>query len=240
MRTLAIAFALLVGLFVPAAAQHRGHGGMKWLDEGTIEAAKQLGGELTTWARANVLPEAQSWKVRLDGAMTPADLAKLNELRRQAAELRDRRTAAAKTVREAWRSEDYDALKSARTQMKSFSKQQEAIFQQLKPIAEANRETLEAIGEIALPKVKQWTEEARAIGERWWEANQESVSPMAAKAIGRLMSHRGDLFAMIEPKLRTKIAVARFMLWNGADFTREIDQMMQNGRLDELRELNIE
>jgi hypothetical protein len=241
MKRLAIAFALLALFAVPASAQHGMHGGMmKWLDEPTIEAAKALVGDLTSWARSSVLPEAQRWKNQLDAALSPADLAKLNELRAQAATLRERKGTLARAMREAWTSEDYDALKSARTQMKQLGKEREAILEQLKPIAVANRATLESIGESAKPKVKEWADEARAIGEKWWEEHKTSISPEAAGAIGRLMKHKHDLYGMLEPKLRTKSAVAKFMLWNGDDFTRQIDEMVKDADLNSVGELDLE
>lgn len=239
MRRLALALALALSMTATAAAQGGGHG-MKWLDEKTLAAAKELGRSLTTWARAEVIPEVQAWKTRLDNSLSPADLTALNDLRRRSAELRDRRTALAAAMRTAWKSEDYAALKQARDDMKALGAEREEILQSLRPIAEASRETLMAIGETAMPSVRQWATEARSIGEAWYEQNKGTISPMAAGAIGRLMKHRQDLFAMIEPKLRTKAAAARFMLWDGEDFTRQFEQMLQNGDIEAMRELNLE
>jgi hypothetical protein len=240
MKRLALTLALLTAMSIPAMAQRGAHREMKWLDDATLEAAKELGTSLTSWARTNVLPAVQSWKTQLDNSLTPADLAKLNELRRQAAALRERRTELAKSMRDAWKSGDYDQLKQDRDAMKALGDERDAILEQLRPIAEASRATLESIGEAAKPQLKQWADEARTIGEQWWEQNKGTVSPMAAQAIGRLMKHRHDLYAMLEPKLRTKMAVAHFMLWNGDDFTRQIDTMLQQGEVERLRDLNLE
>lgn len=240
MKRLALALALLVTMSMPALAQRGGHGSMKWLDEGTLSAAKELGRSLAAWARTDVMPELQTWKTRLDNSLTPADLAKLNELRASAAELHARRSTLARSMREAWKSENYDELKRTRDAMKNLRAEREAILAELKPIADRSRTTLVAIGETARPKVREWADEARTIGESWWEQHKGTVNPMAAQAIGRLMKHRHDLFMMVEPKLRTKAAAARFMLWNGEDFTRQIEQMLQNGDVEGIRELNLE
>lgn len=241
MKRTAMVFALLFAAALPAMAQGRaGGGGMKWLDEPTLTAAKELGTIILAWARTDVVPQAQQWKNRLDAAMTPADLAKLDDLRRQASALKARHIAIARTMRDAWKAEDYDALKSARAEMKALGADRRAIVEQLRPIAEANRATLEAIGEDALPHIGRWTERVKTIGREWFEQNRATISPMAAMAVGRLLSHRNDLAALVEPKLRSKKAAVRFMLWDGEDFTREIDEMIQGGDLDRLQELNLE
>lgn len=238
MKRFAIVFALLALMAMPAAAQR--HDRMKWFDEATMNAAKQLAANLISWARADVIPEVQNWKNQLDNAMDPADLTKLNELRRKATALKARQTSLHKSVRDAWKSEDYNALKSAREEIKKLHAERKVIVEQLKPIAMANRATLESIGVTARPKIKEWIEQARAIGQRWYEANSSVINPMAAAAIGRLMQHKGDLFALVEPKLRTKAAVARFMLWNGDDVTREFEQMIEGGDIEQIHELNLE
>ena len=240
MKRHVLTLALLVAIASPTLAQRGEHRSMKWLDEPTLAAARTLVTSLGEWARTDVLPEARAWKAELDNSLSPADLAKLNDLRRQAASLRERSKANAKTMREAWKSEDYDALKSARAAKKSLAEERRAIIEELKPIAEAGRVTLEAIRERAHPKLRTWTDEARAIGEKWYEEHKETISPVAAHAIGGVMRHRGNLFAMLEPKLRTKAAVARFMLWDGEDFTRGVEAMMQNGSVEGLQDMSIE
>lgn len=239
MRRFAIAFALLAVMAIPAAAQ-RGHGVAKWLDQKTLAAAQELGGTLVTWARAEILPQAQAWKNQLDASLSPADLSALNELRREAAALRDRHMTLKASMRKAWKSEDYDALKTTREQLKGLGAERKEIFEQLKPIAERSRATLESIGESARPQVKGWIDEARIKVEGWWQQNKEGLNPMVGEAIKRLMLRRHDLQALIEPKLRTKAAVAKFMLWNGEDFTRQIEGMLQNGELEGLQDLNLE
>jgi hypothetical protein len=225
-RTIIACAAALMLASLPAAAQH---GSTKWLDAGTIDAARELVANLSTWARSTVIPEARSWKEQLDGSLSAADLSKLNDLRRRAADLRTRSMALGRTMREAWKSEQYDALKKARADMAALKKERAVLLEELKPIAMASRATLEQIGERARPKIRQWADDARGIAERWWQANREKVSPEAARAIGRMLSRKQDLASLIEPKLRTKAAVARFMLWNGDDFTGELEGMVEEG-----------
>lgn len=239
MKRIAMVFALVATLSVPAVAQ-RGHGAMKWLDEATITSAKELATSLTTWARADVLPELQAWKNRLDASLSPTDLAKLNELRQKAASLKSRRLAVAKQMRESWKGEDYDALKKSRNDLKALQSERKELLDQLKPIATANRAVLEEIGEMARPKIREWTDAARTIGEQWFERNRTTINPGAAMAIGRLMKHKHDLFALVDAKVRTKAAAAHFMLWGGEDFTRDVDGMIRGGDIESLRELNLE
>ena len=76
MKRTAMVFALLFAAALPAMAQGRANGGgMKWLDEPTLAAAKELGTSVLAWARTDVLPQTQQWKNRLDAAMAPKAVA---------------------------------------------------------------------------------------------------------------------------------------------------------------------
>ena len=49
-----------------------------------------------------------------------------------------------------------------------------------------------------------------------------------------------NLGAFVDTHIRTKVAVARFMLWNGEDFTRQIDAMLQNNGTPEAEGLDLD
>jgi hypothetical protein len=194
-------------------------------DPKMIEAHKELIGSLKDFARTTVLPQLTTWKGQLDGAMSAEDLQKLNGLRSRSAQLKEQGREIARSMRESWRSEDYDQLKSAREQMKGLRDQQRAIFTELKPLAEKYRPTLEAIGQDAKTKVEGWKEEGMSIVEKWMAEHKDELGDMQGHMHGMMKGFGGWMRGM-DKEGRRKMIAARFMLWDGSNF---LDKMEQNG-----------
>ncbi|MFN8360073.1 MAG: T9SS type A sorting domain-containing protein [Candidatus Kapaibacterium sp.] len=181
------------------------------------EAARQaLRTQLSQFAKSTVFPSLNVWKSQLDRAMQPDDLQALNALRDRAAGLRKQGKQALKSMHEAWKNEDYTALKSSRDQLNVLMQERDKLFGELKPIAIKYKETLKTIGETAKPKVKEWKERGREIVKSWAESHPD----IAAHTRGM----KGGFLARLGGGDK-KVAVARFMLWNGDESV--IDDMDQ-------------
>ena len=215
-----IALALLA--FGSASAQDRGHR----FDPQRAEARKELHQSLKSWARTNVLPELRAWKARLDGAMSPEDLRALNDLRARAATLRKERAAIGSKMREAWKSEDYSALKSNRERMKEFKGEQKKLMEDLRPLAQEYRNMLEQIGNDAKPKIEAWKNDARGIIERWMQSHKDQLDKGGKPFHGMPGMRQFHGFGHGHGQ---KAMVARFMLWDGSDFIDQAEQMFNGG-----------
>ncbi|MBK9247962.1 MAG: T9SS type A sorting domain-containing protein [Ignavibacteria bacterium] len=179
-------------------------------------ARHELRTQLSQFAKNSVFPSLHQWKSQLDRAMQPEDLIALNTLRQRASDLRKQAKTAMKSMHESWKNEDYAMLKSSRESLKTIKQDRDNLFAELKPIAIKYKETLKTIGETAKPKVAEWKEKGREIVKSWAESHPE----MAGKARGfkgGFLSHLGGG--------DKKVAVARFMLWNGDE--NIIDEMDQ-------------
>lgn len=177
--------------------------------ESQSAARKELHTKLSQFAKSEVFPSLRGWKSELDAAMTPADLASLNALRSQAAELRKQARTYAKSMGTAWKAEDYTALKASRDGMKSLAEKRDKLFAELKPIAVKYSSTLKSIGEVAKPKVETWKEKGREIVKTWAESHKDELKD------GKQFQKLGRFFKQFAGGGDKRKAVARFMLWNG-------------------------
>jgi hypothetical protein len=198
-----------------------------------MAAYKELFGSLKTWAQSNVLPQLRTWKSKLDGAMSQEDLAKLNDLRARAAQLRKDAMATGMAMRKAWKDENYDALKQNRDKMKSFAEERKAIFQDLKPLAVKYRSTLEAIGTEAKPKIESWKKEGKDIAQKWMQDHKDQLGDNAHPRMGH-MGHMGGMMGL-NSEMGRKMAAARFMLWDGNDLTGQMQNFNGGGAVPELK-----
>lgn len=196
-----------------------------WNNPKLTETFGELRHAVKTWAKAEVLPRMLRWKSELDGAMSTDDLDALNTLRDRAAILEKEKTEYLFVMRKAWKSEDYEALKDARDNMKSLGERRIELAVALKPIAKKYISTLETIGEDAKPVVGQWKEEGRKMFDEWLAKYKSDLGEAAEK----LSQFKGrgawgmGMMGMLSDDMKKKIAVARFMLWNGDDFTEKRD-----------------
>jgi hypothetical protein len=202
------------------------------------EAHRELIGSLKEFARTNILPQLTTWKGQLDGAMSADDLQKLNGLRSRAASLKKQAMDYGRSMREAWRDEDYDRIREIRAKLKELRNDHRAILEELKPLAEKYRPTLEAIGQDAKPKVEGWKQEGKAIVEKWMAQNSDQMGEMKHHMRG-MMHGMGKWFGRMDRGTHRKMMVARFMLWDGSNF---LDQLEQHGGqgMEGLEDLNIE
>jgi hypothetical protein len=221
MKRTALIVALLALVVGSVSAQDRMH---HTPDPAKMEAHKELMGTLKEYARANVLPQLTTWKGQLDGAMSADDLQKLNTLRARAAELRDKGISQMRTMREAWTAENYDQIKAMRQQMKEIKAEHRALLEELKPLAEKYRSTLEAIGQESKPKVQNWKAEGKALVEKWMAEHKDEVGDMPRHMGGMMMHGFGHKFGKMGKEMRGKMMAAHFMLWDGTDFIDKFEQ----------------
>lgn len=187
-------------------------------------ARQQLRQTMLDWARTAILPTLTTWKNQLDAAMSPEDLTALNALRARAATLRKEAISHLNSLRQAWQSEDYDALKRHRDALKGMREQRDELFSELKPLAIKYRGTLQQIGEVARPQVRQWRQEGKKKVEEWMTAHKDELGDrpfamhgMPWKGWGKMLGLGGEM--------QKKAAVARFMLWNGEDITQDLQKI---------------
>jgi hypothetical protein len=189
-----------------------------------LEVYKDLIATLKTWAQSNVMPQLRTWKSTLDGAMSADDLAKLNALRARASQLRKDAIATGLAMHQAWKSEDYDALKSHREKMKGYHQQRKALFEELTPLALEYRSTLEAIGAESKPKVAEWKKEGKEVAMQWVVAHKDEIGAQGLphmRKMGKMMGLHGGM--------SKKVAAALFMLWDGGDILDQVQSLGGDG-----------
>jgi hypothetical protein len=209
---------LAIGLMAAGAASAQDT--RPQMDPKMMEALKELHTTLKSWAQSNVIPSLKSWKVKLDGSMTAADLNSLNGLRARAAELRKDMMSAGMAMHGARKSENYDAMKESRDKMKELGDKRKAIMQELKPLAEKYRPTLESIGQEAKPKLEEWKKSGMEIAQKWYQDHKDVIGDRGAG----MMRHGFGMMGHLDEVTRRKIAVAYFMLWDGGDPMEQLQQ----------------
>lgn len=218
LNTLMMVLALGVLTVASATAQER-EGAMR-----NLGLYKELITTLKSWAKTNVVPQLRTWKGQLDAAMSADDLAKLNALRARATQLRKEAVATGKAMHEAWKAENYDALKQAREKMKGYREQRDVLFAELKPLAVKYSSTLMAIGADAKPKAAAWKEEGKKIAMKWIADHKEELGDHPMPPLHRMHGMMG-----LGGGMRKKVMAAYFMLWDGGDFIDDLDQMNGQG-----------
>ena len=214
---------LAMGLMAAGASAQtqQGHHGPQ-MDPKMMEAMKDLHNTMSSWAQTNVLPTLKSWKAKLDGSMSAADLNTLNGLRSRAAELRKDAMAAGMAMHQARQGENYDAMKENRDKMKELGDKRKAIMQELKPLAEKYRSTLETIGQEAKPKVEEWKKSGIEIAQKWYQDHKDVLGDRGQGMLG----HGLGMLGRLDDATRRKIVAAYFMLWDGGDPIEQLQQEM--------------
>jgi len=185
---------------------------------------KELVATLKTWAKTNVVPQVRTWKGKLDAAMTAEDLATLNGLRARASQLKREAIATGLAMHEAWKAENYEAVKQAREKMKGYKEQRDALFAEVKPLAVKYSSTLQAIGAEAKPKVAAWKEEGKTIALTWIAEHKDELKDHPFPNLRRMHGMMG-----FGGEMRKKVIVAYFMLWDGGDFVDDLGQFGGEG-----------
>ncbi|MBM2813354.1 MAG: hypothetical protein HW421_116 [Ignavibacteria bacterium] len=178
----------------------------------------ELKQNIADFARNTIIPDLSKWKAKLDGAMSAEDLSKLNDLRKQAATLNEKFAVEREQLRAKRQSgeEDTGQFKEVVQQHRDAMKK---LGEQLKPLAEKYKSTLIEIGQVAKPVVEVWKEEVKNIFSDWKEKNQEELKAMKEKhgnGFGKMLKFR-QFMKELDPEMNKKVAVARFMLWDGTD-----------------------
>lgn len=197
---------LLLSFALPLYAQEKAPDGRT-----RREAVAELRERFRAWAQREVIPKLTEWKGMLDAAMSPEDLAILNDLRSRAALLRQTARENAAALRKAWRAEDYDGVKRHRAQLTEARKELLDILDLATPLAVEYRETLESIGKEAKPQAERWKEEGKRIREEWEEEYGEEIADGSRRFPGR----RHLLGGVLNPEVQPSVRAVLFMLWDG-------------------------
>ena len=181
-------------------------------DKEKVEERAELREQLLQWAQQRILPQLSEWKKELDAGMKADDLARLNQLRSRAAELRGKVREHLQGLREAWKNEEKEGIIKHRTALSETRKAWLDILDELEPLAFDYRETLKQIGTKAKPVLQEWKKEGKEIVQQWAEEHEDQPS---VKSLARLLK-RGNLPGMgIGGSYLKRKRVARFMLWDG-------------------------
>jgi hypothetical protein len=221
----AAGLALVTGIGVAIAQEGPAH--RKPLEPKAMEARKDLIDQIKKFARAEILPQMGAWKSQLDRGMSAEDLQSLNALRARASALQARAIDAGKGMRDAWKGENYDALKADRQKMKDIVSERDKLFQDLVPLAEKYRPLLETIGADARPKLEDWKSRGIAIFQKWSADHKDELSGM--RGMGHMMGGLGGFMGPMGRGDHQKMMVARFMLWDGNDPIDKMEQLGQSG-----------
>ncbi len=218
-RSLLLLIIVALGLSATAGAQP-GRGrlgeGRPPMSPEMKAAIAELRSDIRGYVEKSILPQLLEWKMKLDNAMDPADLASLNALRARALELRRENRELGQGMRRAWKDEDYTALKDRRDDMKDMKGEWKALLETLKPLARKHADVLKEIGRAVPPKVELWKSEGRAIAMRWLDRH-EGTLPNARRALGMIkgMMDLRMFGGARDDGDRRKLMAARFMLWDG-------------------------
>ncbi len=221
---------LFLALFLGAAsfglAQRGERRGMS--EEGK-KLFKELRSTFVSWAQKEAMPQLREWKGTLDDAMSAEDLAKLNELRAESTQLRNEKRALAKQMREAWKAEGKEARGKFNEERSALKERRNALMEQLKPLAERYAPTLKQLGEEAKVEAKGWKKEAKSMFLNWMSENKEALVELEDN--GGHFGHKGlmKMFRKFKPDMKRKAMVARFMLWDGNDFLKEMEASGTDG-----------
>jgi ElaB/YqjD/DUF883 family membrane-anchored ribosome-binding protein len=174
------------------------------------QIVKELRSEIHSYAKANILPELSKWKQQLDGSMSHEDLAKLNELRAKASEMRKQLR---EKMKDFWQGSQEEPEEGAEDAKGALHKEgMMDILTELKPIAEKYSDVLKDIGKKAKGFFPDWKDGIKEIVKNWKDQHQDELSSMKGFKAGRFM--RNPFFS---DDVNKKRAAARFMLWDGKD-----------------------
>lgn len=176
----------------------------------------ELRNNVHDYAKKEVFPSLTQWKSELDNAMTKEDLAKLNDLRAKAKELRNGMKAKMMSDM-ASMDPGKERRKEMKSDMKETHKAMMDLMQDVKPLAEKYKPALDQIAQKAEPKIKTWKDNFKNIMTKWHEAHKDELKDMKDKRGG--MMHPGMMMRMFRdfPAKDKDRMAAMFMLWDGSD-----------------------
>jgi vacuolar-type H+-ATPase subunit I/STV1 len=170
----------------------------------------RLKDQIKGYAEQNMLPKLLEWKSTLDKGLSTDDLSTLNALREQAAALKISRIQLTKDIVSAKDIEDEETSEMLKKRISPLKESYKNLLNQLKPIATNNRNLLLNIGKEAAPSLIEWKKSIRDLIKKEIDANPD----MKTEIEKTVKKYR--IFQLFkDEQLKKKIALARFMLWNG-------------------------
>lgn len=175
------------------------------------ESVKELRDRIRAWAREEIIPTLTEYKRRLDAAMSSTDLAILNDLRKEAKEIRRSLSEHRKRLRRAWNSEEYDGVKEERAAISELQRRRIDIADLLIPLAIEYRETISELGDELRPICGEWRGTVMQMVEDWKTGQTKELEEKSDR-----FARFHNVLAEFVPRdvLRNSCAV-RFMLWAG-------------------------
>lgn len=176
----------------------------------TLLSKDRLKDQIKGYAEQNMLPKLLEWKSTLDKGLSTDDLSTLNALREQAAALKISRIQLTKDIVSAKDIEDDETAEMLKKRISPLKESYKNLLNQLKPIATKNKNLLLIIGKEAAPSLIEWKKSIRDMIKKEIDANPDMKTEIE-KTIKKYRMFQ--LFK--DEQLQKKIALARFMLWNG-------------------------
>jgi len=183
---------------------------MKPLTEEQKQKMQEFKVEVMEYKNSEILPKLTEWKKQLDAAMTPEDLTKLNELREKAEKFRANLAKSVKDMEVGNKDALLQTLKSSKDDMR-------AIMEELKPLAEKYKGTLENLVETAKPDMEKWKDDIHEIRTEIIIESSTDIEEKAdcEKKIRKHHHLNMDLTPMGPMGMKHRGGKAMFMLWNG-------------------------
>jgi hypothetical protein len=181
---------------------------MKPLSEEQKQKIQEFKVEVMEYKDSEILPKMTEWKKQLDAAMTPEDLTKLNELREKAEKFRANLAKSMKDM-------EVGNIEALKEKMISSKENIVSIMEELKPLAEKYKSTLDNLVETAKPSMEKWKDDIHEIRT---EIIIESTIEEKADCEKKIKKHHHlnmDLTPMGPMGMKHRGGKAMFMLWNG-------------------------
>ena len=187
------------------------------LDQKTKDALKELYKGVRDYAQGNIIPKMKEWKGTLDHAMAADDLRALNALRDRAAQLKVKGKRLTLALRKAVQNNNASDARKYRQMIKELATERQALLKDLKPLAVKYKTTLESIGKEAKPYGKEWKDGIKKVGVAWYANYKADLTVGFRAALGKALERLKTLGGMMDDATKAKIAVGKFMLWDGQD-----------------------
>ncbi len=173
-------------------------------------AQDRLKDKISGYAEQNMLPKLSEWKSTLDNGLSTEDLSTLNALREKASALKISRIQLTKDMLSAKDIDDEQTSEMLKKRISPLKESFKNLLIQLKPIATNNTNLLINIGKEAAPSLIEWKKSIKDLIKKEIDANPDKKTEIE-KSIKKYRMFQ--LFK--DEQVKKKIALARFMLWNG-------------------------
>jgi hypothetical protein len=216
---------LLIALVVFAGSTAFSQG--RVIDQKTKDALKELYKGVRDYAQGNIIPKMKVWKGALDHSMTADDLGALNVLRDRAAQLKVKGKRLTLALRNAVQNNNPSDIRKYRQMITALATDRQALLKDLKPLGVKYKATLVSIGSEAKPYGTEWKDGIKQVGLAWYATHKDDLSIGFKAALGKGIERLKTLGALLGEDMKGKLAIARFMLWDGQDLP-ETSQMLSD------------